>query len=72
MQRLTSCLWFDDKAGETARFSVSIFKNSKQGLVTRYGEAGANVSGRPKGSVMTVTFEIEGQEFVTLNGGPLS
>ena len=71
MQRITPCLWFDDKAEEAARFYVSIFKNSKLGHITRYGEAGAEVSGRPKGSVMTVTFEIEGQEFVALNGGPL-
>jgi len=63
-------LWFDDKAEEAAKFYVSIFKNSKIGNTTRYGEAGAKVSGRPKGSVMTVTFEIEGQEFVALNGGP--
>jgi predicted 3-demethylubiquinone-9 3-methyltransferase (glyoxalase superfamily) len=63
-------LWFDDKAEEAANFYVSIFKNSKIGHITRYGEAGAKVSGRPKGTVMTVTFEIEGQEFMALNGGP--
>lgn len=71
MQKLTSCLWFDDKAEEAATFYVSIFKNSKLGPISRYGETGAQASGRPKGSVMTVTFEIEGQEFVALNGGPL-
>ena len=71
MQRITPCLWFDDQAEEAAKFYVSIFKNSKIGGITRYGEAGANVSGRPKGSVLTVTFEIEGQEFVALNGGPV-
>jgi predicted 3-demethylubiquinone-9 3-methyltransferase (glyoxalase superfamily) len=71
MQKITPCLWFDDKAEEAAKFYVSIFKNSKLGHIIRYGEAGAAVSGRPKGSVMTVTFEIEGQEFVALNGGPL-
>jgi predicted 3-demethylubiquinone-9 3-methyltransferase (glyoxalase superfamily) len=71
MQKLTPCLWFDDKAEEAANFYVSIFKNSKLGPITRYGEAGAQASGRPKGSVMTVTFEIDGQEFVALNGGPL-
>lgn len=71
MQKITPCLWFDDKAEEAANFYVSIFKHSKLGPITRYGEAGAAVSGRPKGSVMTVTFEIEGQEFVALNGGPL-
>lgn len=71
MQKLTPCLWFDDKAEEAASFYVSIFKNSKLGPIARYGEAGAQASGKPKGSVMTVTFEIEGQEFVALNGGPL-
>lgn len=71
MQKITPCLWFDDKAEEAAKFYVSIFKNSKLGQVTRYGNSGSQVSGRPKGSVMTVTFEIEGQEFVALNGGPL-
>jgi len=71
MQKLTPCLWFDDKAEEAATFYVSIFKNSRLGSIARYGEAGAQASGRPKGSVMTVTFEIEGQEFVALNGGPL-
>jgi predicted 3-demethylubiquinone-9 3-methyltransferase (glyoxalase superfamily) len=70
MQKITPCLWFDNQAEEAAKFYVSIFKNSKIGNMTRYGEAGAEVSGRPKGSVMTVTFEIEGQEFVALNGGP--
>lgn len=70
MQKITPCLWFNDQAEEAMRFYVSIFKNSKVGRVTRYGEAGANVSGRPKGSVMTATFEIEGQEFMALNGGP--
>lgn len=70
MQKITPCLWFDNQAEEAAKFYASIFKNSKIGSITRYGEAGAEVSGRPKGSVMTVTFEIEGQEFVALNGGP--
>jgi predicted 3-demethylubiquinone-9 3-methyltransferase (glyoxalase superfamily) len=71
MQKITPCLWFDDKAEEAAKFYVSIFKNSKLGQISRYGEASAKVSGKPKGSVMTVTFEIDGQEFVALNGGPL-
>jgi len=71
VQKITPCLWFDDKAEEAAKFYVSIFKHAKLGHTTRYGEAGAKVSGRPKGSVMTVTFEIEGQEFVALNGGPI-
>jgi predicted 3-demethylubiquinone-9 3-methyltransferase (glyoxalase superfamily) len=71
MQRITPCLWFDDQAEAAAKFYVSIFKKSKLGDITRYGQAGENASGRPKGSVMTVTFEIEGQEFVALNGGPI-
>ena len=70
MQKITPCLWFDSQAEEAANFYVSMFKNSKIGPMTRYGDAGAEVSGRSKGSVMTVTFEIEGQEFVALNGGP--
>ena len=70
MQKITPCLWFDDKAEEAAKFYVSIFKNSKLGKIARYGEAGAEVSGRPKGSVMTVTFQLDGQEFMALNGGP--
>jgi predicted 3-demethylubiquinone-9 3-methyltransferase (glyoxalase superfamily) len=70
MQKITPCLWFDYKAEEAAKFYVSIFKGSKLRHITRYGEAGAQVSGKPKGSVMTVTFEIEGREFVALNGGP--
>ena len=70
MQKITPCLWFDNQAEEAAKFYASIFKNSKIGNMTRYGEAAAKVSGRPNGSVMTVTFEIEGQEFVALNGGP--
>jgi predicted 3-demethylubiquinone-9 3-methyltransferase (glyoxalase superfamily) len=70
MQKITPCLWFDSQAEEAVNFYVSIFKNSRIGHITRYGEAGAKVSGRPKGTVMTVTFEIEGQEFMALNGGP--
>ncbi len=71
MQKITPFLWFDDQAEEAMKFYVSIFENSKAGRITRYGEQGAGVSGRPKGTVMTATFEIEGQEFVALNGGPL-
>lgn len=71
MQQLTPCLWFDDQAEEAAKFYVSIFKNSKLDSITRYGEAGAKTSGRPRGSVMTVTFTLNGQKFVALNGGPL-
>ncbi len=71
MNRITPCLWFDNQAEAAATFYVSIFKHSKMGPVTYYGEAGARVSGLAQGSVMTVTFELDGQEFVALNGGPL-
>ncbi len=70
-QKITPFLWFDDKAEEAAKFYCSIFKNSKVGDITRYDEEGAKVSGRAKGSVMTVAFQLEGQQFVALNGGPL-
>ena len=70
MQKITPCLWFDDKAEEAATFYTAIFKNSKIVNIARYGDAGAQVSGRPKGTVMTVAFQLEGQEFVALNGGP--
>jgi predicted 3-demethylubiquinone-9 3-methyltransferase (glyoxalase superfamily) len=66
MQRITPFLWFDDQAEEAMNFYVSIFKNSKVGRVTRYGEAGPGA----KGSVMSATFQLEGQEFMALNGGP--
>jgi predicted 3-demethylubiquinone-9 3-methyltransferase (glyoxalase superfamily) len=67
MQKIAPCLWFDGKAEEAMNFYTSIFKNSKVGNVTRYGEAGPGENG----SVMTATFEIEGQEFLALNGGPI-
>jgi predicted 3-demethylubiquinone-9 3-methyltransferase (glyoxalase superfamily) len=66
MQRITPFLWFDHEAEEAARFYTSVFKNSRIEAVTRYGEAGPS----PKGSVMTVGFELDGQKFVALNGGP--
>lgn len=70
MQKITPFLWFDNQAEEAAMFYTSVFKNSRIGSVARYGEEGAEVSGQPKGSVMTVEFELEGQKFVALNGGP--
>jgi len=70
-QKVTTFLWFDDQAEEAANFYVSIFKDSRITGITRYEEAGAKVSGRPKGSVMTVAFELGGQEFTALNGGPM-
>ncbi|MGB8983813.1 MAG: VOC family protein [Anaerolineales bacterium] len=66
MQKITPFLWFDDQAEEAMNFYTSIFRNSKILSVTRYGEAGPG----PAGSVMTASFEIEGQEFTALNGGP--
>jgi predicted 3-demethylubiquinone-9 3-methyltransferase (glyoxalase superfamily) len=66
MQKIVPFLWFDDKAEEAMNFYVSIFKNSKVVSVTRYGEAGPG----PKGSVMSATFQLEGQDFYALNGGP--
>ena len=63
-------MWFDDKAEEAAVFYTSIFKNSKIRTIVRYGDSGAEVTGRPKGTVMTVAFQLDGQEFVALNGGP--
>jgi predicted 3-demethylubiquinone-9 3-methyltransferase (glyoxalase superfamily) len=69
-QKITPFLWFDDKAEEAAKFYTSIFKTSKIGKMIRYDEEAAQASGRPAGSVMTVEFQVEGQEFVALNGGP--
>jgi predicted 3-demethylubiquinone-9 3-methyltransferase (glyoxalase superfamily) len=66
MRKIRPCLWFDGNAEEAMRFYTSVFKNSKVGNVMRYGEAGPG----PKGSVMAVTFELDGQEFMGLNGGP--
>jgi predicted 3-demethylubiquinone-9 3-methyltransferase (glyoxalase superfamily) len=71
MQRITPNLWFDDKAEEAAKFYTTVFKNSKIEKIARYGEAGSEVSGMPAGSVMTVEFELDGQNFVGLNGGPV-
>jgi len=70
LQRITPFLWFDDDAEEAVKSYVSIFKNSRIGSVMRYDEAGAQAAGRPKGSVMTVPFELDGQAFTALNGGP--
>ncbi|MFA6973868.1 MAG: VOC family protein [Parcubacteria group bacterium] len=69
-QKITPNLWFDSQAEEAANFYVSIFKNAKIGSVARYPKAAEEVSGKKAGSVMTVAFEIEGQQFVAMNGGP--
>src|ERR1044072_6026521 len=70
MQKISPFLWFDDKAEEAATFYVSVFKNSKIGSITRYDGESAKTSGRPEGSVMTIDFQLEGQDFIALNGGP--
>jgi len=71
LQTITPCLWFDDQAEEAAEFYTAIFKNSRILGVTRYGEAGREIHGKPAGSIMTVAFELDGQAFTALNGGPL-
>ncbi|HZA07401.1 MAG TPA: VOC family protein [Nitrososphaeraceae archaeon] len=71
MQKITPHLWFEDNAEEAAKFYTSIFRNSKIIDITHYRESAAEVSGRPKGTVMTVRFEVEGQQFMALNGGPI-
>jgi predicted 3-demethylubiquinone-9 3-methyltransferase (glyoxalase superfamily) len=71
MQKITPFLWFDDQAEQAVNFYTSVFKNSKIGRVFRYTEEAAEKTGRPVGSVLTVEFEIEGQNFVALNGGPM-
>ena len=70
VQKITPCLWFDHQAEEAARFYVSIFKDSAIGTVARYGREGFEIHGGREGSVLTVTFRLEGQEFTALNGGP--
>jgi predicted 3-demethylubiquinone-9 3-methyltransferase (glyoxalase superfamily) len=70
MQKLTPFLWFDNNAEEAVNFYVSIFKNATVGKITRYTGAGAQAAGRPEGSVMTIDFQLEGQKFAAINGGP--
>jgi predicted 3-demethylubiquinone-9 3-methyltransferase (glyoxalase superfamily) len=67
LKKIIPFLWFDDKAEEAAKFYVSIFKNSRIGTVTRYGESGPG----PKGKAMSVIFQLDGEEFYALNGGPV-
>jgi predicted 3-demethylubiquinone-9 3-methyltransferase (glyoxalase superfamily) len=71
IQKITPCLWFDDRAEEAAKFYTAIFPNSKILNISLYGEAGQEVHGKPPGSVMTVAFELAGQTFTALNGGPI-
>ncbi len=71
MQKITTCLWFDGQAEEAADFYTKVFKNSKVGSESKYDEETSRVSGQPKGSVLVKNFEIEGREFMALNGGPM-
>jgi predicted 3-demethylubiquinone-9 3-methyltransferase (glyoxalase superfamily) len=70
-QRISPCLWFANEAEEAARFYTSIFKNSRITGITRYSSAGSEIHGQPAGSVMLVAFELDGQTFAALNGGPV-
>lgn len=71
MQKITTCLWFDGQAEEAADFYTKVFKNSKKGSESKYDEETSKASGQPEGSVMVKNFEIEGREFMALNGGPM-
>ena len=71
IQRISPCLWFDHQAEDAARFYTGIFPNSRIVSVSRYGKAGHEIHGRPPGSVMVVAFELDGQSFTALNGGPV-
>ena len=71
MQKITSNLWFDNQAEEAAKFYTSVFKNSRMGKISRYGKEGFEIHKMPEGTVMTVQFYLEGQEFLALNGGPI-
>lgn len=70
MQKITPFLWFDCQAEEAANFYVSVFKDSRITNISRYGEEGYEIHGRPAGTVMIVEFQLEGQDFTALNGGP--
>ncbi len=69
--KITPCLWFDDQAEDAARFYTGIFPNSKIGKISRYNDVGQEIHGKPPGAVMTVAFELDGQSFTGLNGGPI-
>lgn len=71
LQKISPCLWFDHQAEDAARFYTAIFRNSRIVNITHYGEAGHEIHGRPAGSVLTVVFELDGQAFTALNGGPI-
>jgi predicted 3-demethylubiquinone-9 3-methyltransferase (glyoxalase superfamily) len=71
LKRITPCLWFDDQGEDAARFYTGIFPNSRITAVTRYSDVGTEIHHRPPGSVMTVSFELDGNPFTALNGGPV-
>ena len=71
MQKITPCLWFDDQAEQAAKFYTEVFKNSRIKKISRYGKEGYEIHHRPEGSVMTVEFELDGQTFTALKGGPI-
>lgn len=71
LQKISPCLWFDQQAEDAARFYTSIFRNSRIVNTTHYGEAGHEIHGQPAGRVLTVEFELDGQSFTALNGGPI-
>ncbi len=71
LNKIVPCLWYDKEAEEAARFYCSVFKNSELGAITRYTKEGFEIHKKPEGSVMTVTFYLEGQELTALNGGPI-
>jgi predicted 3-demethylubiquinone-9 3-methyltransferase (glyoxalase superfamily) len=71
MQKITPCLWFDSNAEEAVNFYTSIFKNSKIGKISRYGKEGYEIHGKAEGTVLTIEFELNGQPFTALNGGPM-
>jgi predicted 3-demethylubiquinone-9 3-methyltransferase (glyoxalase superfamily) len=71
MRDITPCLWFDSNAEEAVNFYLSVFKNSKIKTVTRYGKAGHEIHGKEPGTILTIVFELDGQEFTALNGGPI-
>jgi predicted 3-demethylubiquinone-9 3-methyltransferase (glyoxalase superfamily) len=70
IQKIVPNLWFDDQAEQAVKFYTSVFKNTSIGRITRYGEAGYEIHGQAAGTIMTVEFQIEGQDFLALNGGP--
>jgi predicted 3-demethylubiquinone-9 3-methyltransferase (glyoxalase superfamily) len=71
LQKIAPCLWFDDQAEQAVKFYTSIFKNSRTLEILRYGEAGREIHRKPPGSVMTIDFELDGQAFSAINGGPV-